>query len=189
MYIEGEKNKGGARSLRRCFRSEQPRFYKVGMSPPRPPVGGHPQSPKMQRMASRPAASFLWHIIMLILIIVTNIIIIMRIIFKNIMDWVRIKKTPTLHWFRRQAGTGTGLDWTGLDSIVSNSVNLIWGRHGAGLSFFLSFIHSFIRIWRDPWHATRTRGDHTKVETPIHDNVRQLVTWECKEHGAKSWMC
>jgi hypothetical protein len=22
-----------------------------------------------------------------------------------------------------------------------------------------------------------------KVETPIHDSVRELVTWECKEHG------
>jgi hypothetical protein len=26
----------------------------------------------------------------------------------------------------------------------------------------------------------------SKVETPIHDNVRELVTWECKEHGVKS---
>ena len=25
-----------------------------------------------------------------------------------------------------------------------------------------------------------------KVETPIHDNKRELVTWECKEHGVKS---
>ena len=25
-----------------------------------------------------------------------------------------------------------------------------------------------------------------KVETPIHDNIRELVTWECKEHGVKS---
>jgi hypothetical protein len=25
-----------------------------------------------------------------------------------------------------------------------------------------------------------------KVETPIHDNVRELVTWECKEHRVKS---
>ena len=23
----------------------------------------------------------------------------------------------------------------------------------------------------------------TKVETPIYDNIRELVTWECKEHG------
>jgi hypothetical protein len=22
-----------------------------------------------------------------------------------------------------------------------------------------------------------------KVETPIHDDIRELVTWECKEHG------
>jgi hypothetical protein len=22
-----------------------------------------------------------------------------------------------------------------------------------------------------------------KVETPIHDNIRESVTWECKEHG------
>ena len=26
----------------------------------------------------------------------------------------------------------------------------------------------------------------TKVETPIHDNMRGLVTWECKEHAVKS---
>ena len=25
-----------------------------------------------------------------------------------------------------------------------------------------------------------------KVETPNHDNIRELVTWECKEHGVKS---
>ena len=25
-----------------------------------------------------------------------------------------------------------------------------------------------------------------KVETPIHDNIRELITWECKEHGVKS---
>jgi hypothetical protein len=25
-----------------------------------------------------------------------------------------------------------------------------------------------------------------KVETPVHDNRRELVTWECKEHGVKS---
>ena len=25
-----------------------------------------------------------------------------------------------------------------------------------------------------------------KVETPIHDNIRELATWECKEHEVKS---
>jgi hypothetical protein len=25
-----------------------------------------------------------------------------------------------------------------------------------------------------------------KVETPIHDSIRELLTWECKEHGVKS---
>jgi hypothetical protein len=25
----------------------------------------------------------------------------------------------------------------------------------------------------------------SKVETPIHDNIRELVTCECKEHGVK----
>ena len=24
-----------------------------------------------------------------------------------------------------------------------------------------------------------------KVETPIHDSMRELVTWDCKEHGVK----
>ena len=28
-----------------------------------------------------------------------------------------------------------------------------------------------------------------QVETPIHDNIRKLVTCECKEHRMKSWMC
>jgi hypothetical protein len=26
-------------------------------------------------------------------------------------------------------------------------------------------------------------GQIYKVETPIHDSIRELVTWECKEHG------
>jgi len=25
--------------------------------------------------------------------------------------------------------------------------------------------------------------DGRKVETPIQDSIRELVTWECKEHG------
>ena len=28
-----------------------------------------------------------------------------------------------------------------------------------------------------------------KVETPIHDSIKELVAWECKEHEVKSWMC
>ena len=28
----------------------------------------------------------------------------------------------------------------------------------------------------------------SKVETPIHDSIRGLITWDCKEHGVKSWM-
>jgi hypothetical protein len=30
------------------------------------------------------------------------------------------------------------------------------------------------------------RPSRVKVETPIHDSIRELVTWECKEHGVKS---
>ena len=26
----------------------------------------------------------------------------------------------------------------------------------------------------------------SKVEAPIHDSIRELITWECKEHGVKS---
>jgi predicted peroxiredoxin len=29
----------------------------------------------------------------------------------------------------------------------------------------------------------------SRVETPIYDNIRELVTWQCKEHGVKSCMC
>ena len=28
--------------------------------------------------------------------------------------------------------------------------------------------------------------DKFKVETPIHDNIGEMVTWECKEHAMKS---
>ena len=38
--------------------------------------------------------------------------------------------------------------------------------------------------WRVAWGLYGS-----KVETPIHDNIRELVNWECKEHGVKSWMC
>jgi hypothetical protein len=28
--------------------------------------------------------------------------------------------------------------------------------------------------------------EDVKVETPIHDSIRELVSWESKEHGVKS---
>jgi hypothetical protein len=31
-----------------------------------------------------------------------------------------------------------------------------------------------------------TKETSYKVETPINDNIKELVTWECKEHGVKS---
>jgi hypothetical protein len=34
--------------------------------------------------------------------------------------------------------------------------------------------------------SARKSGLKFKVETPIHDNTRKLVTWECKEHGVES---
>jgi hypothetical protein len=37
-----------------------------------------------------------------------------------------------------------------------------------------------MRTYRLPVWATIRRA---KVETPIHDNIRESVTWECKEHG------
>jgi hypothetical protein len=33
-------------------------------------------------------------------------------------------------------------------------------------------------------HVESNKG--AKVETPIHDSIRELVTWECKEHAVKS---
>jgi hypothetical protein len=36
------------------------------------------------------------------------------------------------------------------------------------------------------WSDSDIDIDIDKVETPIHDNIRELVTWECKEHGVKS---
>ena len=37
--------------------------------------------------------------------------------------------------------------------------------------------------------TTPSTINHIKVDTPIHDNIRELVTWECKEHGVKLRMC
>jgi hypothetical protein len=34
-------------------------------------------------------------------------------------------------------------------------------------------------------HVHDSTVEH-KVETPIHDSIRELVTCECKEHGVKS---
>jgi hypothetical protein len=36
------------------------------------------------------------------------------------------------------------------------------------------------------WGGEGDRELSYKVETPIHDNIRELITWECKEHGMKS---
>ena len=35
-------------------------------------------------------------------------------------------------------------------------------------------------------HKVQGLLDSSKVETPIHDNIRELVTWDCKEHGVTS---
>jgi hypothetical protein len=36
------------------------------------------------------------------------------------------------------------------------------------------------------WPFNVTDNVKLKVETPIHDSIRELVTWVCKEHGVKS---
>ena len=41
--------------------------------------------------------------------------------------------------------------------------------------------HNCDRKW-----VCRLRLSSAKVETSIHDNIRELVTLECKEHGVKS---
>ena len=35
-------------------------------------------------------------------------------------------------------------------------------------------------------HGVENIVSMSKVETPIHEIIRELVTWECKEHGVKS---
>ena len=47
---------------------------------------------------------------------------------------------------------------------IATSSTLIGGKGGAGPSSLL----------------------HSKVETRIHDIIRELVSWECKEQGVKS---
>jgi hypothetical protein len=39
---------------------------------------------------------------------------------------------------------------------------------------------------RDAFQRNNNNLDTYKVETPIHDGIRESVTWECKEHGVKS---
>jgi hypothetical protein len=55
--------------------------------------------------------------------------------------------------------------------VVQNSLKIFW--KGEGTKGEMG--------WNDRRKKTRF-----KVETPIHDNIRDLVTWECKEHGMKS---
>jgi hypothetical protein len=55
-----------------------------------------------------------------------------------------------------------------------------WYYEVLALSFFFSKI-SFVRSSK-----ALDFKQVAKVETPIHDNIRELVTWECKEHGVKS---
>jgi hypothetical protein len=57
--------------------------------------------------------------------------------------------------------------------------SLIWLSHGCSTA------------QKSPWVVCRDVSQETynKIETPIHDKLRELVTWECKEHGVKSWMC
>jgi hypothetical protein len=53
-------------------------------------------------------------------------------------------------------------------------------RHKAVVARELwSIAHSYIRYVAP---VVATSAPH-KVETPIHDSIRELVTWECKEHG------
>jgi hypothetical protein len=33
------------------------------------------------------------------------------------------------------------------------------------------------------WMTLRIMCTLFKVKTPIHDSIRELITWECKEHG------
>jgi hypothetical protein len=42
-----------------------------------------------------------------------------------------------------------------------------------------------IYIWKiQPcFNIFECQGVKLKVETPIHDSIRELITWECKEHG------
>ena len=45
-------------------------------------------------------------------------------------------------------------------------------------------LNTILLIVQDPNLVLIER--YSKVETPIHDNIRALVTLECKEHGVKS---
>ena len=54
-------------------------------------------------------------------------------------------------------------------------------HHQISLPPYLSFSLSCLNL--DSLNVTWWAKFHTKVGTPIHDNIRELVTWECNEHG------
>jgi hypothetical protein len=56
--------------------------------------------------------------------------------------------------------TGTGKEWT-------------WADGGEG-------------VWMGSGTGSDGGNKGRKVETPIHDSIRELVTWECKKYGVKS---
>jgi hypothetical protein len=50
---------------------------------------------------------------------------------------------------------------------------------------FLFSPYQYTLSWLDP--RVYVSGQVLdKVETHVHDSIRELVTWECKEHGVKS---
>jgi hypothetical protein len=60
----------------------------------------------------------------------------------------------------------TLLNWTPISGVVSYMARLVVenGRQ------------------KEMWYSEIGLCALIKVETPIHDNIRKLVTWECKEH-------
>ena len=65
------------------------------------------------------------------------------------------------------------------DSEWSRKFEEPW-QEGWGRFFFKAASKGLPR----PFNVARWRC--SKVETPIHDSIRELITWECKEHGMNS---
>jgi hypothetical protein len=60
---------------------------------------------------------------------------------------------------------------------VIGSPNFQFSQNPTGLIYVTGL--SRLSAWLCGFAACRV----FEVETPIHDSIRELVTWECKEHG------
>jgi hypothetical protein len=84
-----------------------------------------------------------------------------------------------IFWHRKMIFPSHLVSWSS-NLLVKSLPQISFSQRHLGHKFFGGVDHE-----RPCWKSV----DACKVETPIHDSIRELVTWECKELGVKSWMC